>query len=211
MPLSDAACKAAKSGPKAYKLSDGGGLQLVVMPSGSKLWRLAYRYREKQKSFSMGAYPAVTLAQARLGRDRAKALLMSGKDPVQDRIDVREAANAPGTTFKAIAQEYVDKQRREKLAPITLSKLQWLLSYAYPKLGNGRLQIFKPPTFGQSCLRSTRAGEGNRLAGFDLISGAYFASQPLQGAQTQILPPYSRVRWQSALLSTMPQSLIPKG
>ncbi len=57
MALSDAACRAAKPGNKLQKLSDSGGLQLRVMPNGSRLWRWAYRYGGKQKLLSFGAYP----------------------------------------------------------------------------------------------------------------------------------------------------------
>jgi hypothetical protein len=55
MPLTDVKCRQSKPGEKLLKLSDGGGLQLQVFPNGSKLWRGAYRYNGKQKTFAMGA------------------------------------------------------------------------------------------------------------------------------------------------------------
>jgi hypothetical protein len=55
----------AKAKPKPYKLSDCGGLHLLVTPTGSKLWRLAYRFAGKQNALALGAYPEVTLAAAR--------------------------------------------------------------------------------------------------------------------------------------------------
>ena len=57
MKLSDKACKAAKAKGTPYKLFDGGGLFLEVMPNGSKLWRLKYRFLGKEKRISLGAYP----------------------------------------------------------------------------------------------------------------------------------------------------------
>jgi hypothetical protein len=75
MPLSDTACRAAKPIGKLRKLADGGGLQLCVFSNGSKLWRLAYRSAGKQKTLSLGAYPLISLADARIERDRAKRLL----------------------------------------------------------------------------------------------------------------------------------------
>lgn len=72
MPLTDTACRNAKATNSPLKLSDGGGLFLLVQPNGSKLWRLAYRYAGKQKLISFGAYPAVPLSDARAGRDQAK-------------------------------------------------------------------------------------------------------------------------------------------
>ncbi|RVT71572.1 DUF4102 domain-containing protein, partial [Agrobacterium sp. CNPSo 2736] len=62
MPLSDLKCRNAKPAPKDYKLTDAGRLYLLVRPNGSKLWRLNYQFSGKQKTLSIGAYPAVSLA-----------------------------------------------------------------------------------------------------------------------------------------------------
>ena len=72
MPLTDTAIRNAKSGPKLVKLSDGGGLHLLIQPRGAKLWRLAYRHGGKQKTLAFGVYPTVSLADARARRDAAK-------------------------------------------------------------------------------------------------------------------------------------------
>ena len=50
---------------KLQKLTDGGGLQLSVQPSGARLWRLAYRFGGKQKLLALGVYPTLSLARAR--------------------------------------------------------------------------------------------------------------------------------------------------
>jgi len=81
MPLKELEVKYATKRQRPYKLSDGGGLHLLVRPSGSKLWRLKYRFDDKEKLLSFGKYPAVTLAIARQKRAEAKALLDQGKDP----------------------------------------------------------------------------------------------------------------------------------
>ena len=65
MALSDTACRGAKGRETEYKLSDGGGLYLLVKPSGARLWNQAYRFSGKQKKLSHGVYPSVTLAEAR--------------------------------------------------------------------------------------------------------------------------------------------------
>jgi hypothetical protein len=75
MPLSDLKCRNTRHTNKLQKLSDGGGLQLWVQPNGGRLWRLAYRFDNKQKLLALGAYPAVSLADARQARDQAKRLL----------------------------------------------------------------------------------------------------------------------------------------
>jgi len=72
MPLSDATIRAAKPQEgRTTKLSDGGGLQLWVAPSGSKLWKIAYRLGGKQLKLSLGFYPAIGLKDAREQRDAA--------------------------------------------------------------------------------------------------------------------------------------------
>ncbi len=65
MALTDIKAKAAKPEVKAYKLTDGAGMFLLVHPNGSKYWRFQYRYDGKQKMLAIGVYPDVTLAEAR--------------------------------------------------------------------------------------------------------------------------------------------------
>ena len=94
MKLSDAAVRNAKANGKVQKLSDGGGLYLHVTVTGSKLWRMAYRFEGKQKLLSFGAYPAVSLKDARHRRDDAKELLAKGIDPGEEKKQAREE-NSP--------------------------------------------------------------------------------------------------------------------
>ncbi|MCL2470100.1 MAG: Arm DNA-binding domain-containing protein, partial [Alphaproteobacteria bacterium] len=65
MKLTDTSCKNAKAKEKAYKLTDGGGMYLEVMPHGSKLWRLKYRYQGKENRIALGSYPETSLKEAR--------------------------------------------------------------------------------------------------------------------------------------------------
>ncbi|MBW4056325.1 MAG: DUF4102 domain-containing protein, partial [Proteobacteria bacterium] len=80
-PLSDIQVKNAKAQEKEYKIFDGGGLYLLVTTSGGRLWRLKYRFSDKEKQLTFGAYPAVSLADARQRREDAKKLLANGVDP----------------------------------------------------------------------------------------------------------------------------------
>jgi len=66
---------------KDYKLADGEGLYLLVRPNGSKLWRMKYRFDGKEKLLSLGRYPDLSLAEARLRRAEAKVALGQGRDP----------------------------------------------------------------------------------------------------------------------------------
>lgn len=107
MALTDTFVKNAKprGKPTGDKHSDGGGLFLLVK-SGGKYWRMAYRYGGKQKTLAFGAYPAVTLAQARKKRDAAKELLAQDIDPgVIRRAEKAATKAAAANTFEAIARE----------------------------------------------------------------------------------------------------------
>ena len=73
--------RSAKPRPKSYKLVDTNRLFLLVTPSGGKLWRWNYYYDAKQKSMAFGAYPSVSLADARAKRDEAQCALAEGHDP----------------------------------------------------------------------------------------------------------------------------------
>jgi len=125
-----------KPAEKDFKSSDSGGLYMLITKNGSKLWRLSYRFDGKQKLLAVGQYPVVTLADARTKRDAAKKLLADGVDPSEDRKVQRRAASiARRNTFKAVADELMEKYRAEGNAEATLKKKQWLLDFAIDELG----------------------------------------------------------------------------
>jgi integrase len=134
MPLKDITVRNAKPAPKPQKLSDGGGLHLLVQCTGSKLWRLAYRYAGKQKTLALGVYPSVSLAEARSRRDEAKRLLARGIDPSAKRKTDRHART--DGSFRAVAEELISKLEREGRAHVTLAKKRWLLDFAFPAFGD---------------------------------------------------------------------------
>lgn len=70
--LTQTAVQAAKPRDKPYKISDGNGLYLLIETNGSKLWRVRYFFDNKEKMLSLGAFPDVTIAQARAKRDDAR-------------------------------------------------------------------------------------------------------------------------------------------
>ena len=107
---------------------------LLIQPHGSKLWRLAYRFGGKQKTFAIGVYPTVSLKQAREKRDEAKRLLAANIDPSTQRRLERLSAST-GNTFRAVAEEVLVKLEKEGRAEATLAKQRWLLEFAYPAIG----------------------------------------------------------------------------
>ena len=98
---------AAKPKEKAYKLADGAGLYLEVVPSGSRYWRMKYRFNGKEKRLAFGVYPAVSLAQARALRDEAKKKLAEGIDPSFAKKEEKLVRDVRlHNTFQAVALEW---------------------------------------------------------------------------------------------------------
>lgn len=134
-PLTDTGIKAAKPKDKPYKLADGQGLYLEVMPNGSKLWRLKYSFASKEKRLAFGAYPTVPLQLARRRRDEARQQLAEGIDPGALRKADKEAHRAEVLTFEALAREW-HQYRTPRWAPSTAAKaLAYLESDLLPALG----------------------------------------------------------------------------
>jgi len=158
MALTDIQARTAKPGAKPYKLSDGGWLFLLVKPSGSKLWRMAYRFAGKEKLLSLGAYPQLSLKDARTKRDEAKALLVVGIDPGEHKKAGKIATAATQTnTLEQIAAELLEKKRSEGKAQATLSKFEWLLSLVAPTIRARQIDSLTP----QEILALLRPIEGS--------------------------------------------------
>ena len=104
MALTDTTCRNAKGRERPYKMADGEGLYLFVQPSGSKLWRMAYRFEGKQKTLAFGVYPHVTLADARDKRAKAKKALADGNNPA---VTVEDKAE----TFESVARRWYDNEK----------------------------------------------------------------------------------------------------
>jgi len=154
--LNDTRVRNAKGGHRPIKLSDSGGLYLLLTPNGSKLWRLAYRFGGKQKTLALGIYPTITLKQARERRDAAKRLLADKIDPsIQRRVEKQNATT--GNTFRPVASELLEKLEREGLAEVTLAKKRWLLDFAYSSIGDRPIDKITAPEL-LSVLRRVEAG-----------------------------------------------------
>ena len=109
MPLNDRQIKNAKPAEtgKKTKLFDGGGLYLEITPAGGKVFRLKYRIDGKEKIFTIGKYPTISLVEARQAAENARRLLVSGQDPSEAKQqEKRERQAAALNTFEAIARRW---------------------------------------------------------------------------------------------------------
>ncbi|WFR95699.1 tyrosine-type recombinase/integrase [Rhizobium tumorigenes] len=135
MPLTDIQVRNAKTDGKPRKLADGNGLYVYVSTSGGKSWRLDYSYFGKRKTLTLGVYPTLGLADARVQREEAKRKLAEGLDPsIAKKRQQLEAKAAAGNTFGLIADEFIDKLRRDKRAEPTIAKNKWMLEVVAAKL-----------------------------------------------------------------------------
>lgn len=146
MPLTALAPKNAAPRDKPYKMTDGQGLYLFVMPSGSKLWRMNYRHHGRQKTLAIGAFPSVTLADARAARDDARRILSTGRDPSAAKQEQAAAARtAAEETFRVIAAEWLALREAEGLAEQTCYRNRHILeSYAFPAFGSDPIREIRP-------------------------------------------------------------------
>jgi integrase len=125
---------------KPYKVSDGGGLHLLVTPNGSLLWRLSYRFGGKQKTLALGSYNRDTygLIEARAKREAAKLTLKAGLDPAGGAMVTDGQA-----TFEQVARawhEHNSHRWSEKYASIVMGRLE---DYVFPLIGRRALKAVK--------------------------------------------------------------------
>lgn len=145
---------------KPYKLSDGGGLHLLVQTGGSRLWRLRYRHAGKENMLALGSFPEVSLASARSKRDEARKLLAEGKDPSQKKKEDKiAAAFASANTFGAIAAEHLANLEANGAAPITISKNRWLLEDLAAPLAKRPISEITPAELLDLLKRFEKAGK----------------------------------------------------
>lgn len=146
MKLNDQKCKNAKPKDKPYKLFDGGGMYLEVMPSGGKLWRLKYRFGGKEKRLSFGAYPVISLKDARIKRDDAKLILENDNDPAvvkQEEKILKQVTSA--NTFESIAREWLEKRKGE-IEDKTLDNVRRRLELnLFPQIGKLPIKSVNAP------------------------------------------------------------------
>lgn len=144
--LTDTACKNTKPSNKPKKLFDGGGLYLEITPSGGRHWKLKYRYFNKEKKLSLGAYPLISLREARERREDAKKLLDKKIDPslVKKELD-RNILEESTNTFEAIALEWHDTVNGKWSEDYAKTILKRMKTDIFPTIGKIPIKSITPP------------------------------------------------------------------
>jgi len=136
MPLTEVAIKSLKPQDKEIKVSDAGGLYLLIHPNGGKYWRLKYRYAGKEKKLSIGTYPMVSLREARDKRDEAKRALYQGKDPGAQKQEAKRLVMFTAeNNFEAIAREWFDVNKSKWTPEHAERTIRRLEIHIFPEMG----------------------------------------------------------------------------
>jgi integrase len=144
--LNDAKIRAAKARDKAYKLTDSHRLYVLVKPGGSKLWKWSYSYGGKQKTMHFGIYPKVSLADARIKRDEASAVLSEGRDPgVVRKLMVEANLEAGRRTFERVAREWHENAKSKWAVIHANDVIRSLERDVFPTIGSFPVAELTPP------------------------------------------------------------------
>ena len=142
--LTDTKIRQTKPADKPQKLTNSNGLYLLINPNGSKLWRYRFRLGGKETVFAIGAYPTVSLAQARAARDAARELVKQGINPAHNRAPMLAEQIADNrNTFSAIAEEFIASKQGKSQTYINGIRRDFK-TYVYPTIGNLPINTITP-------------------------------------------------------------------
>ena len=121
---------------KPYKLSDGGGLHLLVK-GGGRYWRYSYRFQGRQKTLALGVYPEVSVASARSAHQSARVQLAAGTDPSEAKKSLKNKHKCAALeSFEYIAREWFDSRMRDKSFSYQKRVLSLLERDLFPSIGH---------------------------------------------------------------------------
>jgi len=145
MAITDTAIRLSRPSDKAFKLSDGNGLVLIIQPAGSKLWRFNYRFNGRQKTLALGKYPDVSLASARRRRDAARAQVAEGIDPGEAKKERKRADKvAAANSFEAVARAWWEKWRTDRTEGTAHATIRALEIHVFPHIGDKPISAINP-------------------------------------------------------------------
>lgn len=154
MALSDTKIRTLKAKDKPYKESDEKGLFLLVTTSGSKLWRLKYRIDYKEKLISFGAYPEVSLADARAARDEARKAIAAGEDPSELRKAAKSGKQDDAlNSFEVVAREWWQTHMKDKAESHKNKVIRRFELYLFPWIGKKPISSITAPEMLESLKR----------------------------------------------------------
>lgn len=136
MALTDTRIRSLRPSERSYRKTDSGGLILEVKPTGARLWRYRYRIAGKENMFAIGAYPEISLKEARERRDEARKLVKQGIHPAHHRkAEKLRKAHEHANTFEAVAREWLDSMKSYWTPRTYRQRLNLLKNDVFPHIG----------------------------------------------------------------------------
>lgn len=147
--LTEMAIKKAQPEAKPYKMADGGGMYLLVQPTGAKYWRFKYRILGVEKMLALGVYPDVSLSQAREGHNDARKMLKNGADPSAIKQAAKQVIHKALQTAAANSFESIARELHKVKSPAWTAghAKQWIINmekYAFPVIGDRPISEIEP-------------------------------------------------------------------
>jgi integrase len=199
MALTDLKVKSIKPQTKTKKYFDGGGFFLEVTPTGSKLWRLKYRFQGVEKLISLGKYPEISLKDARNRKEDAKRLVANGINPMDQRREEKAASiESNQNHFEKVAMEWLTKQNKVWADNHSTRISQRLERDVFPYIGKIPVDAITPPDLlkvlhrieGREAYETAHRTRGNfgQIFRYAIATGRLSSdpSRDLRGALTQV-------------------------
>lgn len=143
--LNDAKVRSAKPTDRDWKLSDGGGLFLLVKPAGGKLWWWKYRLQGKGNLFAIGSFAHVSLAEARVAREKARVLVKQGIHPAH----AHERQQVKQRNLEALEErKRVRESSFAKVAQAYLAEIKLVFALSSYRTKESRIRKYLSPKFG---------------------------------------------------------------
>jgi integrase len=200
MALTDTQLRGLKPVEKPKKFADGGGLYLLLTPSGGRLWRLDYRHGGLRKTLALGSYPAVSLKEVRTRRAEAKLQLAQGTDPAAHKQAAKVEAQARlENTFERISEQWLERFKTAWSPSVKRAKKSRFERYVLPFIGGKqideitvadvrsvlqRILDIGSPTAARSALQDVsnvfRFGIARGLVQFDIAAGLRGSLPPIR-------------------------------
>lgn len=175
MPLSDTAIRLLKPKTKPFKVADGGGLFLLVQPTGAKWWRYKYRFNGKEKLMALGAYPTVTLREARNRHHNARKLVEAGSDPSEAKRESKRRLKLKAeNTFEALAREWCESRKEVWVTSYSEDMVARLERHIYPKLGHRPVAEISAPELLEAVRAVEESGARDMAKRLVQVSGQVF-------------------------------------
>ncbi len=137
----------AKPRLKAFALTDGGGLLLEILPTGSRVWRYKYHLNGKREKVTIGAYPAFGIKAARDKHEELRGLVGRGESPARTKqtlVAARKLADSRALSFRTFAQRWVEETLFYRSEGYRAQIVRWLEAYIYPDIGDVQLRDVEP-------------------------------------------------------------------